>query len=431
MPPEHPDNLKFRILVSAALVILFLLVGAGAFAALRSMKKQPKQVDRTAPLTVVRVQVAERATYRETLRGYGRARALRAADLSAEVAGVVSWISPDFESGNAVEKGAELLRLDRREYETALASAVARRAQSAASAARSEVTLENTDRRLVLARKDLEAAERELVRVQGLADGEVLTKSDLDRQRISKSLSEKEVVSLESQRASTEQELVSAKAEIEAADAAIERTKLDLERTTVRAPFAGRIEARFVSLGTRIAPGTKVGHLVDLSRVEVPVALGASHFGDVAPGSKASIRIGQSPETVWEGTVARVSPVVSDVDRTFSAYLVVTGTPLANPVPPGAFTLAFIEGRENHDVIPVPRSAFVGETVFLATEGGDGVHTVRTCRPEVSRLLPSVALVTGGLEPGSRVVLTNLEQVAAGSRVKIADEARTDRGGQR
>ena len=422
MSPPPSDNLNSRIVVSAILIAALLALGTGAFVGLLKLKKDPEKADRKPPRTVVRVVAASRGEFRETLRGYGRARALRAADVSAEVSGVVAWVSDGLEAGTAVEAGDDLVRIDKRDYETALATVKARREQADSTVSGLTVRRKNTNRRLELARKDLEAAERELQRVNGLAEQEVVTQSELDRQRITKSLTEKEVVGLESQLEQTVEDLVRARAEIAAADAALSRATTDLDRTTVRAPFAGRIVARRISSGTRIAPGTVLFTLVDLSRVEVPVALAASRYGEVVVGSKAVIRDHADGAPRWTGTVARISPVVSDRDRTFSVFLVIEGNPLVNPVPPGTFVLAEVEGRQFTGVITVPRVAFVGERIYLAVGNGTEEAAVVTRTPEVLRMLPSVALVTGGLEPGDRVIITNLEQIAEGATVQVVAE---------
>jgi len=409
-------------MVSGALVVLLLLLGAGAFAGLMKLKKEPVKSGRKAPRTVVRVVAATRGGYQETLRGYGRARALRQSDVSAEVPGVVAWISDDLEAGSAIEAGVELLRIDARDFKTGHATATARKSQADAAVASFTVRLSSLTRRLEIARKDLETADREFDRVRELAEDEVVTQSELDRQRITKSLTEKEVLTLESQLDATEKELLRARAEVVAAKATLDRAKLDLERTTVRAPFAGRVVERRSSRGARVSTGGILFTLVDLSLVEVPVALGASHYGEVAAGSDASIRIREGGEAVWTGTVARVSPTVNDRDRTFSAFLVVKGSPLANPVPPGTFILAEIQGRAFDNVIAVPRIAFVGDRIYLAKGSSTDEATVTSCVPEVLRMLPSTALVTGGLEPGQRVIVSNLEQIADGAAVRVVTE---------
>ena len=207
---------------------------------------------------------------------------------------------------------------------------------------------------------------------------------------------------------------------------AVEKAELDLQRTTVRAPFAGRVVERRISPGARVPAGGVLFTLVDLSRVEVPIALGASRYGEAKAGSAASIRFREAGETVWTGTVARISPTVDDRDRTFSAFLVIEGTPLSNPVPPGTFVLAEIEGRRFDDVMAIPRIAFVGKRVYLAAGDATDEATVTSREPEILRMMPSIALVTGGLEIGERVIVTSLEQIAVGATVRVVAEEKVE-----
>lgn len=423
MTGSERQSLGLRIAISGVLIVLFLLGGVALFAALRSLKKPPEKNERTLPRTVVRVEPAERRAWQEEVRGYGLARAIRAASVAAEVSGVVEWVSPRLEAGNRVEEGEELVRLAKEEYGEALAAAKARLAQTQAAKTRANLDLENLGRRLELARDDLSAAERELERTRDLVGTGVLTQSELDRQRMAKTQREKEVVELENQRASLKEDLARVEAEVEAARAARERSAIDLARATIRAPWAGRVAARHVSPGNRVAPGTVVFDLVDTSRVEVPVALGATRYGEIGADAAAEIRMSEGGPVVWSGPVSRLSPVVDPKDRTFFAYLVVAEEEGRVAVPPGSFVLAEIEGLRHEDVIPVPRTAFVEDIVFVAKPADTpGVARVESRRPIVRRWLPSVALVESGIEAGELVVVTNIEQIAEGSRVQLVRE---------
>ena len=84
-------------------------------------------------------------------------------------------------------------------------------------------------------------------------------------------------------------------------------------------------------------------------------------------------------------------------------------------------------------MIALPRVAFVGKRIFVATPEvylllwffpvpSDGAEIGKRI-PVVARLLPEVALVTAGVKPGERVVVTNLEQIADGSRVTLVEDA--------
>ncbi|MHC4861574.1 MAG: efflux RND transporter periplasmic adaptor subunit, partial [Planctomycetota bacterium] len=270
---------------------------------------------------------------------------------------------------------------------------------------------------------DLDAASRELERIRGLVREGVETRSALDRQVSAKSAKERLVAELESREATAKNDLVSAVADVDVAGAAFAQAKNDLERTVIRSPYTGRIEARHAELGSRVAPGSLLFRIVDLSRVEVPVALAASRYGEVAPGAKARVRLTEGGDVVWEGTVSRLSPSVNSRDRTFLVYLEVAASAGEAPVPPGAFVLAEIDGLRHADVIPVPRGAFVEDRLYLAAPADDGEALIREVRPDVRRLLPDVALLSGGVEPGERIVVTSLEQIAAGSRVILVRES--------
>jgi RND family efflux transporter MFP subunit len=409
----------------ASVVLVFLFLGAGfaGFKALAALRRSPEQGATARPRTVVRTEVAKRSDFRERIRAFGRARPLRMAEVSAEVTGTILWVSPALEAGAAVEAGVELVRIDRRDSEQAEAAADARRKQAESAVTRLTGDLESLGRRLAFLRDDLEAAHRELERVEGLTTSGVLTKSDLDRQRLSTSQKEQEVLTLENQEAAARQELARARAEVDAAAAALARASLDLSRATVASPWAGRIEARHVSPGARVAPGTPLFAMVDLARVEVPLAIPAAHHGEVVPGGVVELDPGAGGGKVLRGlTVVRVSPVVESADRTFFAFVVVEGEPGANPLAPGTFVTAVVDGALHEGVFAVPRIALVAGKLYLAEPAGEGEAVVRERTPVVRRLLPEVVLVEEGLADGERIIVTNLEQIAGGSRVLLAPD---------
>ncbi len=426
MPPAASSRIGSRIIVSLVLVLVFLAAGGGMFFFFVEMTKKAIRAPGTPPRTAVKVIVAKRGPYREVLSGYGRARALRETKIGAEVGGVVRWVSRALEAGVAVDKDEELVYIDPRDYERALESAEARLSQAETSITRLKSDLASIARRLTLTCEDLEASQRELDRVKELAEEGVVTRSELDRQRISTSLTEKQLLTLEASESSTTQELARSEAEIKAATAARNRAKLDLERTVVRAPYAGRILNRMARVGAQVAPGAALFEIVDLSRIEIPVALGASQFGEVRPGAGAWIRLTEGGEVVWKGKVARVSPTVRTADRTFLVYLVIeSGAGETPPVAPGAFVIARVGGLVHEGVIPIPRAAFVGHRIYLARRAEDGEAVIEELIPAVERLLPEEALIRTGLTEGDLVVITNLEQIADGSRVQIVDEEGT------
>lgn len=396
-----------------SLIAIAVLVGAGylAFRKLAAMKEKPDQVVTVARPIAVQVLALERTSFRETLTGYGRARALKASTVSAEVAGIVEKLSPRLEAGAEVAAGEQLVWIDDRDLRQALASAEARLARNAAEEVRLESDLDTAASRLAIAESELAASKRELERIVSLKGQKVATDSELDRQSMQTALREAAVLELRGRLPSLRAQIDRNRAERKELSTALARAELDLSRAVVEAPYAGRIQARTVQDRERVAVGAALFEIVDPSRIEVPIALPAARYGEVRSGATATVRLTGEGVDGWEGTIERLSPTVRAEDRTFYAYVVIENREGAH-LPPGAFTRAEIAGREFDEVFVLPRTAFVGDSVFVEREG-----TARACVPELCAELPHLLLATGGLEEGDRLIVTNLEEVAEGTKV--------------
>ena len=435
-----PTSLLRRTITSVVVGALLLAAGMAGFQRLSALKKESERSIGGAGLPVVRVETAERSAYTETVRGYGRARALRLTDVPSEVATVVTYVSPALEAGAAIDSstdesstgttnggGAEddnlpvLVRLDARDLKDAKERASLERDAAQADVKRFTQLGESLAERLVVSKEEVATARREYERIEKLVP-KTLPQSDLDRQQLQVSLRRLQVLDLESRIEENGHALEAAKARLEALAKAADIAERNLERAVIRAPFPGRIVDRHVQLGDHVQPGEPLFRIVDLSRVEVPVALPAGRYGDVRVGSPARLTHARTGEELWTGTVARVAPDINTSERTFFAFLVVEGTPTANPITPGSHVLAEIEGRTYENVIAIPRRALLGDIAYVAKPTPEGPSLIEERHPILVRLLPGEALVVGGLEAGDRYLVTNLESVAAGSRVRIAGD---------
>ncbi|MEE8106278.1 MAG: efflux RND transporter periplasmic adaptor subunit [Planctomycetota bacterium] len=414
------SSLPARIVVSLVLIVACVAGGALGFRVLAGMRKPPQKGESILPPVPVRVEVVQRRDFRQELVGYGRARALRVSDLSAEVAAVVLWISPTLEAGAAVEAGAELVRLDARDFEIELEARRAELAQAQAQQGKIGVDTRTFTEQIAIARGDLESALNEVRRVKELQENGGATKSELDREKILASFSRKQVVELQGRIDSLAPEQKRVDAQVRSSQAAVARAERDLARAVIRAPYSGRVQQRSVQVGVRVAIGTPLCRIVDLSRVEIPVALPASRMGDVSAGASATVRLSRAGDPIWTGTVARVAPGVNTNDRTFFVYLEVSGEG-EGAIAPGTFVVANISGSLFKNVIPITRMAFLDDSVFVV-DGGSPARA-RKRDVEIFVRLPHIALVRNGLEPGDKLIVTNLEQIADGTEVVIAERS--------
>ncbi len=416
--------MKHRVVVSIVLCLGLLAVGIGVLRFLYSKRPQPPSTKGEAESLSVSTEVLVRGSHRETAQGYGVVRALRETLVSAEVTAVVVWVSDEAEAGQRVKQGQELVRLDRRDFELRLVSARAQHAEAEAALKALEAERENISARIVLSRRELELAERELDRRRQL-EGINLSPSELDEQIQQTSAKERLLLEMTLRGEVLEHEIVRARAVVDARLADVSQRQRDLDRTAARAPFGGTIVARHVAVGTRVDPGTPLFDLVDGDRVEVAVSLGARYYDEVRIGATATLRRHDGGAVLWTGAVQRLGPKVDADDRTFTAYLELDGGEV--PLPPGSFVIAEIDSLEHDDVIVVPRVAFANDRVFVlapapATHAGAGgqVRIAEARRPVVRRWLPGFALVDSGLRAGERVIVTSVEEIDHGTRVVLA-----------
>ena len=117
----------------------------------------------------------------------------------------------------------------------------------------------------------------------------------------------------------SEAQLQEALALLESARAELTRAQLDLQYMSVRAPFAGALQARKVEIGDFVARGDPIATFVDNRTVIVSANLSEfdARFVDVGDTAEARLATG---ETV-NGRIRYVAPVADDATRTFVVEL--------------------------------------------------------------------------------------------------------------
>lgn len=415
------QHLALRTVISIVLVALILGGAVTTFEGLKARKKAPERIASEPPPPTVRTMTATPGTWVERLTGYGSARAMVAADVAAEVAGVIEWIAPELEPGALVEAGQPLIRLDPRDLEQLAASRRADLQQAEAKLAQTHLDVTGVEKRLEVSTRELTTIRAELASISTLTSQQVVSQNDLDRLQRQQLQIERQVVELEALRGSAGDRIAWDTATRARAEAALRQAEIDLARAEIAAPYAGRIVTRHAELGERVAIGTLLFHIVDLSRVEVAVSLPASRLRDVAIGARAELLPREGAAPIWSGRVARVAANVDTENRTFLAYLEVPGEAGHNPIAPGEFVVATITGREHQDVIALPRIAFVDGAIYLATPDAEqpGKFLARAVTPTVRSHLADVTLIEIDLPQDSRIIISNVERLGDGSRIAV------------
>jgi multidrug efflux system membrane fusion protein len=117
----------------------------------------------------------------------------------------------------------------------------------------------------------------------------------------------------------SEAQLQEAVALLETARAELTRAKLDLDYMTVRAPFAGALQARMVEVGDFVKRGDPIATYVDNRKIIASANLSEfdARYVDVGDSAEARLATG---ETI-RGHIRYVAPVADEATRTFMVEL--------------------------------------------------------------------------------------------------------------
>lgn len=326
------------------------------------------------PVTLAEV---ERASWRAEVELTANSIALRRAELSPRVAGLVNELYVD--EGDAVAAGDPILQLDDR-----LA-----RLESDRTAARVA---------------EAEARWRDAVRVR----------DELQR--------------LEQGRHASRTEIEAAIAEVEIAEAALTAARAEhehalelLARHRLEAPFDGMIVHKAVERGEWVQQDAAAVELLEIDRVRVRASLPQRDYARVNRGAAVRLRFDALPEEEFTGEVGARIAAGDPRSRSFPLLI-----DLPNPrglLAPGMSARVVVElDDEAAQVLTVPRDAVVSRAggrreVWRVLER-DGATRVESVRVDTGRARNDrVELLGDGLAAGDRVVLLGNEQLEPGQAV--------------
>ena len=255
-------------LISAGIVFLVSVWLVSGQIGANDEDEEPTTANQTAAgaRSAVRVRTQSAEEVVRTITVNGKTAPARIAHLAAETDGSIEYIGA--ERGASLERGSIIIRLDERDRRARLAQA--------------EATVKQ---------REVEYAGR---------------------------------LKLKSESYVSEAQLQEALAMLEAAKAELKRAELDLGYMTIRAPFAGALQARSVEVGDFVTRGDPVATYVDNRTIIVSADLSEfdARFVNVGDAAEAELATGESVR----GRIRYVAPVADEATRTFAVELEVDNT---------------------------------------------------------------------------------------------------------
>jgi membrane fusion protein (multidrug efflux system) len=205
-------------------------------------------------------------------------------------------------------------------------------------------------------------------------------------------------------------------------EARVASARAHLADTVIRAPFAGRVGLRRVSVGSLVNPGTVITTLDDLGRIKLDFTVPETYVAAVAPGLEIDARSPAYPGESFAGKVASVDSRVDPQTRSVTVRAMLPNG--SGRLKPGMFLTVHLK-RSESDVLLIPEEALVPEQgdVYVFVVAGDAAAKRKV---QIGQRRVGSVQVTDGLRPGELVVTEGTQKLRDGAAVQVvAGEAKT------
>jgi membrane fusion protein (multidrug efflux system) len=203
--------------------------------------------------------------------------------------------------------------------------------------------------------------------------------------------------------------------QIEANEARVASARSRVADTVVRAPFAGRVGLRRVSVGSLISPGTVITTLDDTSTIKLDFTIPETFIPAVQPGLEIAAHSVAYPEVTFAGRVASMDSRVDPATRSVTVRALLPNA--EGRLKPGMFLTVRL-ARGAVDALLVPEQALVPEQgdvyVFVVRDDAVEKRRVRLGQRRVGDVQ-----VLEGLVEGDIVVTEGTQKLRDGTTVRV------------
>lgn len=309
-----------------------------------------------AAVAVLATTVATR-DFTDSYTALGTVRAAESIEVTSRIASVVGGIH--FREGQDVKAGALLVELDAKEIRADLA----------------------------VAQASLNQSRSQYERSRSLADNRVISQSQLEE----------------------------LEAKMRMDEAQVQAARARLENASIRAPFAGTLGLRRVSLGDLVGPDTIITTLDDTRTMRLEFTVPEGFLAELRDGMAIGATSAVYPGEEFRGNVATID---SRVDPTTRAVTVVAALP--NPerrLKPGMFLTVGLE-RARRQVLMVPEEALSPrqgkQYVFLVEDGRAAEREV-----EIGARSPGYVEIRNGIAAGDVIVTEGIQRLRDGVPLQV------------
>ncbi|WP_439883315.1 efflux RND transporter periplasmic adaptor subunit [Pontibacter sp. MBLB2868] len=241
---------------------------------------------------------------------------------------------------------------------------------------------------LMRAQANYTKSKRDLERFENLAEGDAITKRQLEDARLGFS--------------NAQANLITAKKRL--ADASI------------KSPISGQINEKFIEVGSFLSPATKLFNIVNVDKLKLNVKVSERDVLLIKEGGKVRIKADAVSNETMEGTVQAIA-AKGDNSLNYNVEIQVANS-ANNPIKAGMYATAYFDVDQQREALLLSREAIVGSIqnpqVYVVKDGQAMIKDIT-----VGSVQENQVEVTGGLQPGEKVVASGQINLKNGTKVSV------------
>ncbi|MBI3050690.1 MAG: efflux RND transporter periplasmic adaptor subunit [Acidobacteria bacterium] len=325
------------------------------------------------PPTEVQTVTLEPRPLPQTTEYVAMIRSLRSTTVQPQVEGFVREIF--VRAGDRVSAGRPLVQIDPDKQQATVATTESQRASREA---------------------DLAFTRQQLARMQKLYEAGAVSRAELDQ---------------------ADTAYKNADAQLAAVQSLIREHQVELQYYRVTAPTAGIVGDIPVRQGDRVTPSTVITTIDQAEGLEAYINVPLERATDLRPGLTVEL-LDAGGAVIGSNPITFIAPRADDATQS----VLVKAT--LRQMPPGVRVMQYVRARivwSTEPVLAVPIVAvtrLAGQHFVFVAEQGERGFIARQKPVTIASVIGDAYVVRSGLEPGARVIVSNIQRLGDGAPVK-------------
>ena len=201
-----------------------------------------------------------------------------------------------------------------------------------------------------------------------------------------------------------------------------------LDNCVIKAPISGEAGDKNISVGQYLNPGTVIASVKNNAAIKAEIQLKQDDLEKVTVGQEVTLKLNESDTAVYKGVVENIAASANSQTRSFDCLIKIDNSD--GTLNSGVFGYIEIPDKNKTHVLAVPMEAVTGsEGAYFVLVMKDG--TAHKVTIEIGEITGDKVEVKSGLKEGDVIIVTNLNSLQDGDKVKVEGAGSQKSGGEK